>query len=140
MAKMTHGAFYAHFKSKNDIYAESIRKASEVSKLKQSNVNGVKGAEFVDYIINAYLSKQHLNKEESPCPLAFLATDVADNDMQVKTVYTDTEVFGKLSGLLEQELLRSNDIDNEEVILAVTAMMIGGVAVSRALVDPVLID
>lgn len=132
-AGMTRGAFYAHFKSKEDLYSHAILKASELSEIVKMYFNGARGQDFVDKIIDGYLSQYHTSGKTSPCPLAFLATDAANNKTKIRSVYT--EVFINFVNLIKNESTDSKKSDNKDLMMAVTAMMIGGVAVSRALVD-----
>ena len=132
-AGLTHGAFYAHFDSKEELYAHGIRNASQQSLIVTEYTKDYSGPELVEKIINGYLSNQHVSGEVNSCPLAFLATDVASKNNKIRTVYS--EVYNNLVTLMEAETAE-RDKSNTDLMMAVTAMMIGGVAVSRALIDP----
>lgn len=136
-AGMTRGAFYAHFDSKEDLYANTIRYVSEQSAMVKAYSKGVRGKVFMDNIINVYLSENHL-KKALPCPLAFLATDVANSNEKIRSVYT--EIYNKFVDVMERESTHASLQRQQDVMLAVSAMMIGGVAVGRALVDPDLTE
>lgn len=136
-AGMTRGAFYAHFSSKEDLYAHALRNVSEQSAIVQAYFEGVRGKEFMDLMINGYLSDRHL-KKESPCPLASLATDVATSNQKIRSVYT--EIFSNFVNAMERESTPEKKQKQQDLMLAISAMMIGGVAVGRALVDQELTD
>ena len=136
-AGMTRGAFYAHFESKEDLYAQAIKNGRDQSLIVDEMFKGVRGRELVEKTINGYLSHEHLART-IPCPLAFLVSDVANNNDKIRSVYTD--VYDKLVKLMSRESSEVNDKNNDEIMLAVTAMMVGGVAVGRALVDTDLTD
>ena len=136
-AGLTRGAFYAHFESKEDLYAQAISNWPEQSGIVKEYFKGLRGKEFVAKAINGYLSRNHLN-QAIPCPLASLVTDVANNNEKIREVYTD--VYNKLVTVMNKESTLSESKKNDDMMMAVTAMMVGGVAVGRALVDPDLTD
>lgn len=72
-AALTRGAFYSHFSSKSDLYAQAIAKAAQLA-YKRKPVNGPqKMKDFSQY----YLSAEHRdNSCEQACPLAFLVSDI----------------------------------------------------------------
>lgn len=137
-AGLTRGAFYAHFKSKSDLYAQAIRQASKNNAITQEHFKGAQGKAFIRKIIDGYLSSEHVTGAISPCPLAFLATDVANKDDTIRSVYT--EVFRNLSALMKAESELPTKGDQRDVMLATSAMMIGGVVIARALTDTRLAD
>lgn len=123
-AELTRGAFYSHFRSKSDLYAQAISKGAKVaSKRKPENcLQDMKA--FAKY----YLSTEHRdNNYEQACPLAFLVSDINQQDNQVKETYTKT-----LKAFMQQAQSLSN---NREKTLQSVVLMIGGLAVSRALDD-----
>ena len=132
-AGMTRGAFYAHFDSKEDLYAHAIRSGPEQSAIVKEYFKGARGQPFIEKMIDDYLSQDHLCGKVSPCPLAFLVTDVANNSVKIRTVYT--EVYASLVSLMNKESSTIDSKKNDDFMMAVTAMLVGGVAVSRALVD-----
>mgnify|MGYP002795106703 CR=1 FL=1 len=130
-AQLTHGAFYAHFSSKNELYTEAITAATKHSIL--ANAQEEDGCENlnVSKLIAAYLDIDHVQQKAPPCPLAFLATDVASRDKEVRLAYT--KVYKDLIYTLNKQL--NHLPSRSERALALSALMIGGVAISRALDD-----
>ena len=127
-AQMTHGAFYSHFGSKQELYAEAITNGARESAAARMAQQGAE----LSQLLASYLSETHVHETMSPCPLAFLATDVANREKEVRSAYTD--VFKRLVGLIDKGLSPSSDASRRQA-LAIAAMMIGGVAVARALDD-----
>ncbi len=131
-AQMTHGAFYNHFRSKQELYAEAIgagARASALTKLQRTEASGV---DLMTELLRIYLNEAHVRQEHSPCPMAFLATDVANGEAEVRGAYT--QVFRRLIAFMNKTL-PADTPQRRERALALAAMMIGGVAVSRALDD-----
>ncbi len=121
-AGKTHGGFYSHFTSKNQLYAEAIQQAAKDSVNKHWNND-------LGKVFENYLSMTHVKLDSPSCPLAFLSTDVATKDEEIKDVYT--KVFKGFADLIES----NQRVDNKEKCYAISAMLIGGVAIARALTN-----
>ena len=88
-AGMTRGAFYAHFESKSVLYAEAVMFAAmNTGIVTQVNVDDTELSWFTR-VVDSYLDISHVDLDISPCPLAFLATDVANSDPKVRQAYTE---------------------------------------------------
>lgn len=131
-AELTRGAFYAHFNSKQELYAEAIAGAAVFSPLVRPRPDGVDARDWLARLLGGYLHRDHVLDRELPCPLAFLATDVAVRDPGARKAYTG--VYLGLNKLIRR-YTRLYESADRDTVLAVTAMMIGGVAVARALDD-----
>lgn len=129
-ANMTRGAFYAHFSSKSDLYQKAIISGALNSILLNEKPAKFSQPEWVDYLVTSYLSEAHVRRQRSPCPLAFLATDVAVSEPEVRQTYTS--IFKKMNKLFSRATANMNDCD-EEQMYALLAMMIGAVSISRCI-------
>lgn len=132
---MTRGAFYAHFKSKADLYKESLRFSAMNSELAKPKDNQVSSKQWLSKLLDVYLSFKHVNGEQ-PCPLAFLATDIVSRDGATRETYTETyknmnEVILSYAG--------TNSLCNKDSIFSLTSMIIGAVAIARTTDDEGLI-
>lgn len=136
-AHLTHGAFYTHFGSKQALYAEAVTAAALKSALARLAHDDNAPPIDIRRLLAAYLSPAHIEGEQTPCPLAFLATDVANREADVRNAYT--RVFKRLTAMLGREI-SAQDAQRREYSLALAAMMIGGVAVGRALNDSALAE
>jgi TetR/AcrR family transcriptional repressor of nem operon len=133
-AGMTRGAFYAHFSSKENLYAEAIHHGIHNSALVGIPPDG-DGLRSLRQLIDTYLSRAHVDGEAPPCPLAFFATDVGVRERRVRDTYT--AALRSLTGALG---LHAPARTHDECLLAMTVLMVGGVAVSSALTDGALKD
>ena len=124
-AGLTRGAFYSHFKSKSELYVEAMLYGSKVARNKLSDVFDV------DTIVNGYLSEEHVEGEERHCPLAFLVSDINHQNQTIRDTYTST--FNSLIDKMQQSGL------NRQQAIKQCVLMIGGVAISRALNDKPLV-
>ncbi len=136
-AQLTHGGFYAHFASKQALYAEAVTAAARASALAKLLPSGQTANADLARLLAGYLDIAHVEQRHSPCPLAFLATDVAVREGNVRTAYT--RVFRRLTAFITRRLPNDKG-DRRERALAGAAMMIGGVAVARALDDEAMIE
>ena len=134
-AGLTRGAFYAHFESKQAVYAKAIIAGAKKSRITHKKPENISQNEWTKDLLFGYLSEDHITQKFSPCPLAFLVTDIANNEEEVKTTYT--RMYKMLNKTIRAQLMQSNKgkPPTEEEIFATTAMMIGGVAIGRALND-----
>ncbi len=148
-AEMTRGGFYAHFSSKADLYKETIfsmSKNSRLAKAIETLNDSDKYKNDMEYsansmtlnndcfleLIERYLSIGHVNLDINQCPLAFLATDVAVREPSIRSAYTT--VFGNMAQIITQKLdttYKEKQLDG----MAITGMLVGSVAVARAIND-----
>ncbi len=125
-AGLTHGAFYAHFGSKEELQAAAVAYGQEVSlsRLQRSKRKKSKGS-FTD----VYLSPGHRDNPGDGCTMAALAQEVARSTPELKAAFEQ--------GL--ENILAAKRGDRKEAIFW-TAAMIGGVVLARAVRDPRLSD
>lgn len=104
------------------------------SKITHQKPGEMSQEEWMKELLFGYLSEDHINQKISPCPLAFLVTDIANNENEIKDTYTS--MYKILNKTIQRQLKGTkNTSPTEQEILAVTALMIGGVAIGRALTD-----
>jgi len=125
-AGLTRGAFYKHFASKSALYCEAIlygtRKAAK---------ERLKHADDISQLISAYISQKHVDSEGEVCPLAFLVSDISQQDESLKDIY-GTVLNGFINVMADYV-----GKDRDAAVLS-TILMIGSVALGRAVADPKL--
>ncbi|HKK06358.1 MAG TPA: TetR/AcrR family transcriptional regulator [Gammaproteobacteria bacterium] len=136
-AGLTRGAFYAHFASKGELYAEALLSAAAKTTLAATQPQPGAEREWIAGLIRGYLSGEHVSGTSVRCPMAFLVTDVAVREAPVRQTYT--AVFQRMRERIARAASAYSDCGEDEV-LAATAMMIGAVAIGRALDDPAAVD
>lgn len=129
-AKMTRGAFYAHFSSKSELYQQALLTGRKNSALLQPKPDELSDQEWMNCLVKGYLSEHHIQQKTPPCPLAFLVTDVAVSEPEVRHTYT--KIFKGMNKMIHSMAKPFSDCE-EQQIYAITAMLIGAVAVGRAL-------
>jgi TetR/AcrR family transcriptional repressor of nem operon len=128
-ATLTRGAFYSHFSSKSDLYAQAIVTAGVLAK--NDNIKNCGGS--FEGLTKRYLSDEHRNETiKNLCPLAFLVTDINQQDKTVKDTYTT--VFKDFVEHANQQTA------SKQSALQTAALMIGGLALAKAINDTALSD
>src|SRR5690348_8249997 len=87
-AGLTHGGFYKHFDSRDDLIAEAVDRTFAESQAATAAV--IDGAEdplaaFVDW----YVSAEHRDNPGSGCSVVALGGEAARADARVRAAYTD---------------------------------------------------
>ena len=150
-AGLTHGGFYKYFASKEELYAESITHFvncgpsedwQRPALMEMTPGVAPDGKQLSRAILNAYLSREHLEDVEGSCPVIGLATDVARCGGAAKRAYR--QVMEMMTGIFSANLgpnpiareaaKARNDADTERA-LAVVAMCVGAMVLARAVDD-----
>jgi TetR/AcrR family transcriptional regulator, transcriptional repressor for nem operon len=105
-AGLTHGGFYSHFESKDDLAAAACRAAFDFAAEKwRRRIDAASSKSSArDAITDGYLREQHCDPKTATCPTATLATDVAraDDAHPIREAYVEgvreqVETLAKLS-------------------------------------------
>lgn len=131
-ADMTRGAFYAHFSSKSELYQQAMLSGAQNSAIKKTKPEQIPDKDWIHELVKGYLSEHHVQQKSPPCPLAFLVTDVAVREGPVRKTYT--KIFAGMNKSICHRLKAVSESDKER-ITAITTMLIGAVAICRALDD-----
>ncbi len=139
-AGLTHGGFYRHFKSKDDLYAEALQ-CFFTDPGWDNNWDGIEidrnAADIGPQIIRAYLSDRHFNDIENSCPMVALPSDVARSGQSAKRAYQ--AVFEAMVEILRRGA-RADRERNRTVALSVAALCVGGMVIARASEDRAVAD
>jgi TetR/AcrR family transcriptional regulator, transcriptional repressor for nem operon len=133
-AGLTHGGFYRHFESRDDLVAEAVDAALAHGSRRVRQASQLGGPEGLAAIIDGYLSPLHRDKPETGCAVAALSTDIARADRRARAAYT-RQVRSYLDLLTEHTPAR--DPDQAHLILAV---LVGALLLARAVDDRGLSD
>ena len=77
-AGLTHGGFYAHFRSKEELLREAVKHAGDQTLTNLARPLSEAPAERrLQAVIDAYLSPAHVAHPERGCPLATLGPEIA---------------------------------------------------------------
>ena len=132
---LTHGGFYKHFASKNDLLVESIGEAFRemgaklVRAAKQSPPEAAWKA-----VVTEYLGIDHCNLPERGCPMAALAPEMARTGPEVKKRIVEEMV--KYKDQLTPYMPGRRAVDREKAFFAIFSTMIGAIELARMMPDP----
>jgi TetR/AcrR family transcriptional repressor of nem operon len=130
-AGLTHGAFYAHFESKDALIAETILEMAQAARGKFDAVTeGLEPAEALRKYIAFYLSPRHRDNTETSCPLPWLAGEITRLEAPSRKRY-GASVAG-LTELLAVRLRALKHADADAAASSVVAELVGALALSRA--------
>jgi TetR/AcrR family transcriptional repressor of nem operon len=131
---LTHGGFYKHFGSKDELVMESVREAFRdigdklVRAAEQSRSEAAWKA-----IVKSYLSLEYCEHVERGCPLPALAPEMARVDQAMRS-----QVFAELVNYRDRMLPfmpGRRTADKERAFFVIFSMMIGAVEIARMMPD-----
>jgi TetR/AcrR family transcriptional repressor of nem operon len=131
---LTHGGFYKHFGSKNDLLVESIGEA-----FRETGARLMRAAEQSPpatawkAIVTEYLGLDHCDHPEKGCPLAALAPEMARSEPEVKTRIGEEMVSYK--DQLVRLMPGRRAVDRERAFFVIFSTMIGAVELARMMPD-----
>ena len=134
-AGLTHGGFYGHFESKDDLAAEACARALSASQESWIDASSEAG---LDRVVRNYLTTRHRNDRARGCFFAALGSDIVRQPRAVRSAFTEgfRATIDKLLNLIPG---RSAAMRRERA-LATMAGLVGALILSRAVDDPGLSD
>lgn len=132
-AGLTHGGFYGHFASKDDLIARAVAHA-----LTATNGEGGDLGAWMD----AYLSPHHRDSAATGCPNAALAGLLHNQSPEARAAMTEGQriQIERLTGAIPAEGSLADDAERRTAAIGSWAAMVGAVILSRAISDPDLSD
>ena len=135
-AGLTHGGFYGHFSSKDDLIAEASARALTRSLMLLSDLAERAPDDPLSAIARAYLNNKHRDEPGTGCVLAALGSDVSRQGPAVRRAVTDNMrvVIDLLANLVRG---KSKSAKRQKVISAY-ATLVGAMIMARAVDDRAL--
>lgn len=138
-AGLTHGAFYAHFASREAMLAEAAGRACAESAAAVADVvAGVPPKRALASMLSAYLSREHIEHAEIGCPLAALGSETPRQAPEVRRVAT--RHIKEMIDLLARQSPDWGQPSAHERALVTLATMVGALLLARAVDEPGLAD
>lgn len=138
-AGLTHGAFYAHFDSREAMLAEAAAKAcAESAAAAAEVVASVPPGAALASMLGSYLSRGHVEQVELGCPLAALGSETVRQAPEVRRVAT--RHIKEVVDLIARQSPDWGQPAAHERALATVATMVGALLLARAVDEPALSD
>jgi TetR/AcrR family transcriptional regulator, transcriptional repressor for nem operon len=138
-AGLTHGAFYAHFESREAMLAEAADRAgAESNAFAARVVAAAPPQQSLQALMQAYLSKEHLASIETGCPVSALGSEMPRQSPEVRRAATR-----RIKEMIDLVARQSPDWGQpgaHERALVTVATMVGTLMLARAVDEPALSD
>jgi TetR/AcrR family transcriptional repressor of nem operon len=128
-AGLTHGAIYSGFESKSELAAVAFTAGRTASRERTSDRLGI--SPTLAMILDHYVSKRQRDDRVSCCPLVASASEAARQDVAYRSAFT--AAFLEIAETVQSAIEMESASDARRKSLAITAGMIGAVAIARAL-------
>ncbi|MES2992549.1 MAG: TetR/AcrR family transcriptional regulator [Pseudomonadota bacterium] len=130
-AGLTHGGFYAHFDSRDQMLAEAIEHAGTKSMERMRKVTERAGPDdALRAFVEAYLSDAHVSTPEDGCTLAALGTETPRQAPAVRQVCARR--LKDMVDLVERQLPAWGAPGQHDKALAILSCMVGAMVLARA--------
>ncbi|MFB9866848.1 TetR/AcrR family transcriptional regulator [Vreelandella sulfidaeris] len=140
LAKMTHGAFYAHFSSKEALYHASVRLTLDNTRTARL-VKGPLSMQHLTELVDNYCNLQELEAKQRPGPEAVLFNEIGSEKAEIRTLFEAS--YLRMKKMLETRLRALGKLkklpfaDDRQVIAdksrVILASLIGAVAIAKSL-------
>jgi TetR/AcrR family transcriptional regulator, transcriptional repressor for nem operon len=128
-AGLTHGGFYGHFASKDDLIAQTLCSA----------IGARKGVKLdLRHFMDEYLSPRHRNNRAEGCVIAGLAADTLRQAHGARSAIADG-VQAQIDWM-SKELPGQDEASRRRKAIASWAAMVGATILARTATDPALSD
>lgn len=131
---LTHGGFYAHFSSKDDLLREAILWMFDESyALLLEALKDLTPTQRLVALVERYLSPEHCEQRDMGCPMAALSGDLPRMTQTVRAAFLEgaKRSLNRLASLLEE----AGYADTQALALSIQSEMLGAVALARAMPD-----
>lgn len=134
-AGLTHGGFYAHFKSKDELVAAAIGQMFEESRRRlQRETEGREPAQGLAAYIDFYLSTKHRDMRGAGCPMAALASDLPRLPEATRQLFA--EGARRLTEALAQKMTAMGYPEPESLARSTVSELVGALSLARVETDP----
>ncbi|SPJ34974.1 TetR/AcrR family transcriptional regulator [Kushneria phyllosphaerae] len=142
LAKLTHGAFYSHFDSKEALYNASIRETLEGSRAARL-VKGPLSIKHLTALVANYWNLQELERKSQPGPETVLFNEIGNDNAEIRVLFEAS--YHRMRRMLETRLIALSRLKKlpfepdraaiAEKSRAILASLVGAVAIAKSLPD-----
>ncbi len=131
---LTHGGFYRHFESKEELFAEAFEQSlKELGDRVAKTIEHAPPGGRLKALIETYLDLDHCNDVAGGCPVAALAAEVARRPRGARGPFL--QALRAHIRRMAQYIPAANDTERREKAIALFTGMAGTLTVARAFTD-----
>jgi TetR/AcrR family transcriptional repressor of nem operon len=131
-AGLTHGGFYAHFASKDELLVAAIDQMfAETLGVNDRHLAGKSPAEGLKAWLDAYLSPLHRDRRDAGCPLPAMAADLPRLDAPAREAFE--RGAATLTSRIAAVLADLGHADPGTLAVSVLSEMVGAVVLARSI-------
>jgi TetR/AcrR family transcriptional repressor of nem operon len=135
-AGLSHGGFYRHFESKDQLVAEACDAGmTGIIEALEASTDGRNKEDGFRAIVDAYMSTAHRDAPGHGCPLAGMGSELARADETTRAAAS--RGFDALVDMLARRMIDQDGAADRSRAAVALAAMIGALTLSRIMIDPV---
>jgi TetR/AcrR family transcriptional regulator, transcriptional repressor for nem operon len=139
LADLTHGSFYAYFKSRDALVVEALALAMDRTVAHWLDLTqGLPDEKGFDAVVEAYLSPRHRNNPARGCALPALAADIGRSGPEARRTFAGR--LEKMIDIIAGLIPKRSPSDARQAAAGAIATMVGSIVLARAAGDKRLSD
>lgn len=132
---LTHGGFYRHFSSKDDLVVKAYQRAVEHAERELHEYLSQSLDQSFSLLVKQYVSAEHCRDLSTSCPLTTMSIDAARHSAPLRKEFTKAvQFYIDQMSLLAPSMTETTRHRNASAVLA---EMVGAVILSRAVEDDI---
>ncbi len=137
-AELTHGGFYGHFTSKDDLAAQASRRSLGRAAAKWQRIAAASPEKAYAALLANYLTSTHRDDPARGCAFASLSADAARGGKAIRGAFA--EGLQPFLDVLTASVPGRSKAARRRKAIATMAALVGAVTLARAVGDPCLSD
>jgi TetR/AcrR family transcriptional repressor of nem operon len=134
-AGLTHGGFYAHFESKEDLLREAMVAAMDTTR---ERLNRAAERDGLEGLVRRYLRPSHRDTPQDGCTIASLVAEIARHEPETREVFSRRVEAFLLR--IAAHLPALPEAERKPAAIGILGVLLGTLQLSRAVTDPELSD
>jgi TetR/AcrR family transcriptional repressor of nem operon len=139
LVDLTHGSFYAYFKSRDALVVEALALAMDRTVAHWLDLSeGLPAEKGFDAVVESYLSPRHRNNTAHGCALPALAADIGRSGPEARRTFAGR--LEKMIDVIARLIPKRSSTDARQAAAGAIATMVGSIVLARAAGDRRLSD
>ena len=134
--RLTHGGFYRHFRSKEDLFVEAFEEGTaEIARKIASAIEQAPSGGELKALIDAYLDIEHCDNAGEGCPVATLATELARRPPRSRARLAFERVLRERTQRMAKYMPGTTEEERERKARMLMSGMAGTLTIARVITD-----